>query len=149
VKLCVLVLVHCILSVVDVDDELEEYRQVLLEMHECRIEIGGEAKNWNKLVDRMQVIHLVLRETEAGRAGITRLALDENPTVAGWSATNAMAWAPEVARPVLEELAQRPGLGSISAEYALKEYDKGKLNTSWDPISRRKDGRQTNLCDQA
>jgi hypothetical protein len=71
------------------DDEvpglLTRYRAVLVEMHAQRIETGRTPRNWNRLVDRMQRLHLELRETPGGRAGITDCALNgENDTVRDW-----------------------------------------------------------------
>jgi hypothetical protein len=119
----------------DVLGLLTRYRTVLVEMHAQSIETGGTPRKWNRLVDRMQRLHLELRDTPSGRAGITDLALNgENDTVRGWSATNALAWDPEIVRPVLEARALDPlGLGGLEAEIVLREYDAGRLNTMWVP----------------
>jgi hypothetical protein len=109
------------------DDEvlglLTRYRAVLVEMHAQPIETGGTPRKWNRLVDRMQRLHLAFRDTPGGRAGITDLAPNgENDTVRGWSATNALAWDREIDRPVLEARASNLcGLGGLEAEIVLRE----------------------------
>lgn len=117
-----------------ISDLLARYRAVLLEMHECRVETGGRPRKWNRLVDKMQSIHLGLRETPEGREGITRLAIEgENETVRSWSATNALAWDPDRVRPLIEAVTRGPGLMRLDAEMVLREFDAGRLNTAWAP----------------
>jgi hypothetical protein len=116
---------------------LAQYRATLTEMHSQRVEAGGKPRSWNRLVDRMQRIHLLLRESDEGRAGITELALNgENETVRGWSALNALAWDPARVRPVLEAQAAERGLRALTARTTLKEFDAGRLKTDWVPKGR-------------
>jgi hypothetical protein len=122
-----------------VPELLSQYRSTLIEMHENRVEVGGKPRSWNRLVNKMQSLHLSLRETTDGRAGITDLALNgDNETVRGWSAANALAWDATSVRPVLESQAQDGGLGlsRLSAETVLKEFDAGRLKTDWVPKGR-------------
>ena len=81
-----------------VEDLAAEYRAILEQMHTQRIENGGKPRAWNRLVDRMQAVHLRLRTTPAGRDAITSSINDVNPTVRSWSAVNALGWAEGVAR---------------------------------------------------
>ncbi len=116
---------------------LARYRELLARMDAARIERSGRVRSWNRLVDEMQAAQMELRTTEAGRAGITSLIGDENPTVRSWSAVNALTWAPDVARAELERLAEaEDGLGGFEARIALREYDAGRLNTAWTPKRR-------------
>jgi hypothetical protein len=124
-------------GVPDVADLLAAYRAVLVEMHENRVETGVKPSRWNRLVDKMQALHLRLRESAEGRAGITDLALnDANETVRAWSATNALAWDPERVRPLLEARAAEKDLGALDAKMALREFDAGRLDTGWVPKRR-------------
>lgn len=109
------------------------YRATLIEMHEHRVEAGGKPRTWNRLVDRMQVVHLELRTTQSGRDAITALINDVNPTVRSWSAVNALAWAPAVARAELEREADADGLLGFGARVSLREFDAGRLDTAWVP----------------
>jgi hypothetical protein len=62
------------------------------------------------------------------------LISDDNPTVRQWSAGNALAWDEPTARAELERLAAQPhGLGGFEAEITLREFDAGRLNTTWQP----------------
>jgi hypothetical protein len=112
---------------------LRDYRAVLLRMDQQRIQDGGEPRVWNQLVNRMQAIHLRLRATVAGRAGITGLVSDDNKMVRQWSATNALAWDEPIARAELERLGAGTGLSSLDARMTLREYDAGRLKTDWTP----------------
>ena len=119
----------------DVAGLLARYHDVLLEMHDNRIEIGGKPRAWNRLVNRMQSVHLLLRETPEGRQGITELALhDSNQTVRSCSAANALAWDAALVRPILEaEAADTKSLAGFEAKMTLREFDAGRLNTAWVP----------------
>jgi hypothetical protein len=118
---------------VDVAELAAKYRAALLEMDKQRIETGGRPRSWNRLVNRMQALHLRLRETAAGRDAITALIDDENPTVRSWSAVNSLAWAADTARPVLVAQANEQGLLGFEAQIALREFDAGRLDTGWQP----------------
>lgn len=116
---------------------LAEYRDVLIEMDYERVGGGGHAETWNLLLNRMQQLHLELRQSQEGRDGITRMIRDDNLTVRSWSAVNALAWAPEIARAELErQIDQGEGFVAHEARIALREFDAGRLNTHWQPKSR-------------
>ena len=118
-------------------EALSEYRATLLAMDAHRIEGGGDPKQWNRLVNCLQAVHLELRKTSAGRRAITKLIEDENRTVRLWSASHALAWEPRVAQKTLERLAaEGPGLASFDAEMTLREFRNGRLKTDWVPKGR-------------
>lgn len=119
-----------------IDELVARCRATLVEMDSQQVETGGNPRTWNRLVDHMQTVHLALRATRRGRDAITRLIDDENPTVRSWSAVNALAWAPAVARAELEREAAAGGLLGFGAEVSLREFDAGRLNTSWVPRRR-------------
>jgi hypothetical protein len=81
----------------------------------------------------MQAFHLELRETSEGRNGITELIGDECVTVRQWSATNALAWAPREARAELTREVEEGGPSAFEAQVTLREFDAGRLNTTWKP----------------
>ena len=116
-----------------VEDLTAQYRAILERMHTQSVENGGKPRTWNCLVNRMQAVHLKLRTTQAGRDAITSLISDENATVRSWSAINALAWAEGVARAELEREAREGGLLGFGAEITLREFDAGRLNTTWVP----------------
>jgi hypothetical protein len=121
----------------DVEVLVAQYRALLSEMHENRVETGGEPRRWNRLVNKAQAVHLQLRESEAGRAAITELAFNgENATIRDWSAANALAWEPDRVRPLLQARSNDMDLGAVDAKWTLREYDAGRLNTAWIPKRR-------------
>jgi hypothetical protein len=117
----------------EIDDLLHRYRDALLRIHAVRFGDPNDHDHQPRLVHEMQRIHLQLRETDAGRRGISSLMDDDNPTIRSWSAVSALAWDETRARAVLEVEVDDPGLGGLSAEWALRQFDKGALNTSWVP----------------
>jgi Domain of unknown function (DUF2019) len=72
-----------------------------------------------------------VRDSDAGRAGITDLLGDPEESVRLLAATHSLAWQPDEAAAVLEHLAERPGLYSLDAKYTLKSFREGKLNLDW------------------
>jgi hypothetical protein len=114
---------------------LAQYGPVLADMHQSRIEEGGKPKHWNRLVDKMQTLHLQLADTADGRAAITQTALHgTTATERLWAATHALAWDAALVRPVLEAAAAADQtLDDLGAKYTLREFDAGRLNTGWSP----------------
>ena len=112
---------------------LPDYRATLLAMDRERIESGGTPRAWNRLVNQLQKLHLELRETPEGRAGITAMAHDPNPAVRGWAAAHSLFWDEAIARDELEAQAASKGLGTVDAKYTLREFDRGRLNMVWQP----------------
>jgi hypothetical protein len=117
-----------------VGDLAKGYRDALLAMHACRVEAGGDPRRWNQLVNDMQRLQLSLSATPDGRQAITALIEDECLTVRQWSATNALAWSPVQARAELErEASDEQGTAAFEARVTLREFDAGRLDTSWTP----------------
>lgn len=58
---------------------------------------------------------------------------DACDTVRQWSATNALAWAPDEARAILTREVEGDGPGSFEAKMTLREFDADRLNTAWRP----------------
>ena len=69
-----------------VSELLEDLEVVLLQMHDNRIAIGGRFGVWNQLFDKAQRLHLLLRDTPEGRAGITALISHSSSTSRQWAA---------------------------------------------------------------
>jgi hypothetical protein len=72
-----------------------------------------------------------LRQTEEGRAGIQALMSHPRQGVQLVAASDTLAWAPDLAVPVLELLQAGPGLHAVSAKYTLRSYHSGTLNLEW------------------
>jgi hypothetical protein len=103
-------------------------------MDKGRIETGGTAKHWNRLVHQLQSLHLALREHTAGRAGISALIDDDVATVRQWAASHALFWDEQRARAELErEAATDHTLSGLEAKITLREFDAGRLNHTWTP----------------
>ena len=117
-------------ALVSVDEEAERYRTALEQMATLA-EGTTSPKRWNRLVEANHNSYLLLRETEIGRTAIEALISHESPTVRSWAAAHALLWNEAAARPVLEALAADGGLLSVSAEYTLKEFDRGRLSHDW------------------
>ena len=112
----------------------DQYRRVLLEMHEARVEAGGGSRRWNQLAERLQVLHLDLRASEEGRRTISSLMADSNPTVRCWAAAHSLFWDEPTARGVLErEACDEQSIAGSDAKMVLREFNAGRLNTTWEP----------------
>ncbi len=90
----------------------------------------GDYRTANK---EWTIITSVYRElrSRGSEAQLALLELVSSPDdyVRSWAAAHALEFAPEVAEPVLTELANRPrGLASLDAEMALREWRAGKLH---------------------
>jgi hypothetical protein len=116
-------------------DLLDALTETLDEMESGRVEAGGGPTAWNRLVDRAQAIQLVLRERPDGRSGISALMDSQNPTVRGWAVAWSLFWDEPRARAVLAQDAAGSGLGALDAKMALREFDAGRLNMTWQPKS--------------
>jgi hypothetical protein len=112
---------------------IADLEAILLEMDSARVERGGSPQAWNRLMDRAQSLHLVLRQTPEGRSGITALVAHENATVRGAAAAYALFWDEPVARAELERQMKDPGMRSVEAKYTLREFDRGTLSPTWQP----------------
>jgi len=97
------------------------------------VEAVPAPQSWNKLVNKLQTVQLRLRESAEGRAGISQLLDDPDDLVRVWSATFALGWDTERATATLQEISAAGGLIGFEAETALREFDAGRLNTTWEP----------------
>jgi len=87
----------------------------------------------NRVFDDLHQIYKILRESEAGRAGIAALMDDADIAVRLSAAAHSLFWMPEKAQVVLQaiEADPRAGLHSVSARYTLKEFREGRLSHDW------------------
>lgn len=109
-----------------IDDLLQRYRY------------GAEGTSYsdpklaNRSHDAMHASYKRLRDTAEGRAGIMSLMSDTSPHVRVWAAAHSLQWNMPVARRVLETLRDSGGPCSFTAGITLEEFDRGKLNTTFD-----------------
>ena len=118
------------------EDARVEYVETLAMMADLSGDPGlgsPRPRNWNRLVDRLQVARRELAETEEGRAFIAEMITDSRLTVRLWAASHALHWGEAGARRVLETIAgdSGAGLNRLNAEMTLKEFDAGRLNPDW------------------
>jgi hypothetical protein len=79
-----------------------------------------------------EVVAAIYRELR--RRGITAqnellpLLKDPDPAIKGWAAAHALEFAPDVAEPVLAEIASGRGMQALNAEMTLDVWRKGKLS---------------------
>ncbi len=85
-------------------------------------------KTANRWAGRLLKAYKGLRESEQGKAAMTILLTDPSIEVRVWAATHVLGWAPETARPVLEQIRDAKGRCSFDAEIVLREFDKGTLD---------------------
>jgi hypothetical protein len=116
-------------------ETLTGFATLLTAMSESRVDRGGDSEKWNALVNDLQRLQLVLRRSEEGRSGISMLMNSEDSTVRTWSATFALFWDEPRAREVLQAEVDRKGLAGFESEITLREFDAGRLNTTWEPPS--------------
>ena len=86
---------------------------------------------WNRLVRANHDAYLVLRESDDGRRVIETGMDHEAATVRVWAAGHVLLWNEAAARPVHAALVEAGGLASVSAEYTLREFDRGRLSHDW------------------
>jgi hypothetical protein len=114
-------------------EALQQFTSTLNAMSLTQVDRGGDPKAWNGLVQQLQRLQLILRKTSSGRKGISDLMDDHDDVVRQWSATFALSWDEAKARRVLEEQVGRGGPTGLEAEITLREFDAGRLNTTWEP----------------
>jgi hypothetical protein len=112
---------------------LSAFAGTLDSMSQCRVDRGGDPTAWNRLINELQRIQLVLRQTEEGRTGISDLMDSDDATVRTWCATFALFWNESKARKVLQAEAAARGMAGFEAEIALREFDAGRLHMTWQP----------------
>jgi hypothetical protein len=83
----------------------------------------------NKFADMLALQGTALRNSEDGQAALKSLLNHHDEAVRSWAAKDCLFFAPNLAIPVLEDLAKVPGLRSFAAEMTLKEWRAGRLIT--------------------
>ena len=58
---------------------------------------------------------------------------DPNPAVRRWAAAHSLFWDESAGRTALEAQAASGGLGAVDAKYTLREFDRGRLDMTWQP----------------
>ena len=112
---------------------LDDLQDTLSKMHANRVEVGGTSRMWNRLFNHAQALHLILRDRPDGREGISALMASDVDTVRMSAAAWSLSWDESRARQVLRELEAGPGLAAVDAKWTLREFDRGRLNTTWEP----------------
>lgn len=124
----------------DIERAIEKYTATLRAMADLPSQAGvaESPRRWNRLANELQRQHLILRESPVGQHAISALMDDPRPVVRVWASGHALLWDDAKARSVLEALRDDPdaGLVSIDAKYTLREFEKGRLNSSWVPPAR-------------
>ncbi|MEQ4209779.1 DUF2019 domain-containing protein [Actinopolymorpha sp. B17G11] len=117
-------------------DPAARYLATLGKMAEAEGDDGlgqNRPRQWNRLVERLQVARKELAATESGQELINGLLDDPRVTVRLWAASHALHWNAHAARTVLEEIQADPALGlnGLNAEMTLREFDARRLNPDW------------------
>ena len=111
----------------DVADLVAEYRRCTVAWANLP---SAEHRKANRLFDQRHVIQKELAATDEGRESLASLMDDEDPDVRASAAAHSLRWSEPRARGVLEAIRDHepPLRASLSAEYVLKEHDKGRLS---------------------
>jgi hypothetical protein len=124
----------------DIAPAIAKYTETLTTMADMPSQAGvaQSPRRWNRLANELQRQQLILRESPSGQQAISTLMDDPRPMVRAWASSHALFWDESKARSVLEALRDDPGVGvvSVDAKYTLSEFDKGRLNQSWQPPAR-------------
>ena len=99
------------------------YRAVLAKWGESRVARDGTS---SRLHQRAHELASDLGASALGRAELEACIADPVVWVRVAAAADAMRWAPDRARPVLESIRQAGGAGSIDAAFALMQSDAGR-----------------------
>jgi hypothetical protein len=104
-----------------------QYRALVVEWDEAR----DRPKEANRLFDAIHALYKQLRGSETGRQAIIGLLSDPVTAVRLSAATHSLAWDPERAEGVLEEIEREDSLHSVTAKWTLQSHRGGKLNLDW------------------
>jgi len=110
-----------------VDALRAEYRALVVEWDGA----SDAPKAANRLFDALHALYKQLRTSEEGRSAITGLLDDPVPAVRLAAATHSLAWRPERAETVLEELERVDSLHAVTAKWTLRSWRAGKLDLDW------------------
>ncbi len=105
------------------DTLLAAYTRTAERWHELR----HDARAANPVFDDNARLAALLRDSDAGRAGIARLMEHPASGVRVLAAAHSLLDSPGEAVAVLEELEGGTGLHAIAAEHALTEYRAGRF----------------------
>ena len=113
----------------DFGNAAREYERVVRLLSQMQDEsFSPPAKAWNRLFDKLDKPGRVLRNSVEGRRFISGLMDDPSSTVRSFAASSAIFWDEDRARSTLQEIRDGDyGLQSVTAEYTLREFDKGGL----------------------
>lgn len=111
----------------DIASKLSTYESMALEW----VAAQSNAKKANKVFFELHRLALVLRETEAGRAGLVALLGHPVRGVRMKSAGECLAFAPRPAEEALEALISTEGDYSFTAKMTLREYRAGRMKFDW------------------
>ena len=100
------------------------YRAVLAKWGESRV--ARDVATSSRLHQRAHELASDLGASALGRAELEACITDPVVWVRVAAAADAMRWAPDTARPVLESIRQAGGAGSIDAAFALMQVDAGR-----------------------
>jgi hypothetical protein len=107
-----------------VDELRSQYRALVIEWDEA-FERPAKA---NRLFDKIHAFFQQLRGSDVGREAIIGLLDDPIAAVRLSAATHALAWDPDRAQRVLEEVEKEPSLHGFTAKWTLRSYRAGKLD---------------------
>ena len=107
-----------------IDDLLRQFKEAVIKNAEYSMR---DPKMANKATAAARECCKELTLTEQGRQGLIALMSDENPHVRSAAASRSLAWEPDRARKVLEEVRDSDGPGAFGAKWTLIEYGKGRL----------------------
>jgi hypothetical protein len=107
-----------------IDDMLRQFREAAITYAEfaCR-----DPKKANAASAVVQECYKILKLSKEGRDGLISLMSDADAGVRCTAAARSLAWDPERARRILEEVRDADGPGAFEAKWTLIEYDKGRL----------------------
>lgn len=116
---------------------LAEYRETAVQWDGLQnleaMKRKGNAKRANTVFRANHALYKRLRMNEAGRMGIAQLMSDPLIGVRLLAATDSLAWMPEGAIAVLEDIHrnQDSGLHAVTAKYTLLAHRGGTLDLDW------------------
>jgi hypothetical protein len=110
-----------------VDAWRDRYRVLVVEWDEAR----DDARRANRLFDALQELYKEMRGDTAAREAIASLLNDPIIAVRLAAATHSLAWEPDRAIRILEELEHESDLHAVSAKWTLRSYRSGTLDLDW------------------
>jgi hypothetical protein len=109
----------------DVSTAAQEYLTAAIKFGETQT--GRDFEAGNEFADALQRLGRVLRRSPSGQDALMKMLADQNVFVRLWAGGDALAFAPEMAVPVLEAIAAQKGLTATDARMTLSEWRAGRL----------------------